>query len=361
MLYTFNIDIQKYCQDSLAPNTTAQKPLVFAGAGEGVVPCRDAYADYYISVTYEGINILTNLLEDMGITADVSNDMTVVSSTSQHSESPYLFYYYGTAGFQDGHCLTKSSREIFICKDDNVYLSFLSPYNSSSYSFMQVKLYDAAGALLSEGIFRDVTNPGFTNLFSTNVGVNSLDATTYVDGSPNFLDPLLSYYTVSFGLAAYIPPWIYVRHTDTFTFTVNSACCGNRSLRLHWLNLLGGVDSYTFNSEKDLKIQTNSQTGRKSLNFSTGELVPHQKEDFGGFKYNSKASTAYELRSKFLSNTDALWLSDLLVSPKVYAEIDGALVPVIIEDAEQSISKESGFIRYGITARLANDLIIQRV
>ena len=51
----------------------------------------------------------------------------------------------------------------------------------------------------------------------------------------------------------------------------------------------------------------------------------------------------------------------LLMSTKVYAEINGEFIPVIIEDTEQDTTTESGFIRYEITAALANDLIIQRI
>jgi hypothetical protein len=362
--YFFEIDIQKYCQDSLAPDTTAAMPMVFAGSGTGTVQCTDAYAEYNIEITYEGVDLATGLLVDMGVSSDTSSVFTVFSITRQHNELMDLFYYYGTIGLTNGHCLTKSSRELSVCTDDNTFLTYIFP--NSQETGLEVKLYDAAGVLLSEG-FTDITYPATTNdhaLFSANVGVNSLKSTSFVSGTPDFLDPDLAYYTVSFGTPFLFPlptGWLYTRHTEVFTFTIGGECCGRRALRLHWLNLLGGVDSYTFNSEKDYQIKTNSETGRKSLTWIIGGATPHSPNDFGGFKYNSKASTAFILRSKYLTNTEATFLQDLLVSPKVYVDLEGQFYPVLIQDQDQSIDRQNGRIRYEITAKMANDYIIQRV
>jgi len=119
----------------------------------------------------------------MGISADTSSTFTIISSTRQHGEVMDLAYFYGTAGLQNGHCLTKSSRELSVCEDDNAFLAYISPNSLVSFGGMQVKLYNSAGVLLSEG-FSSTTVPVNSNLFAANVGVNSLKSTTFVDGTP---------------------------------------------------------------------------------------------------------------------------------------------------------------------------------
>lgn len=358
--YTFNIDIQKYCQDSLAPNTDAAKPLAFADSGASVVNCTDGYAGYYISITYEGVNLSTGFLEDMGILADVSAEFAVFYSSRQHLEQLDLVDYYGTYGSQDGKCLTKSKTTLDISLTENAYLAWATPISAPTLTRFRVRLYDSAGVVLYTAIGTGIIDVPFqehSNLMAANVGAVSLQANTYTSGTVDFTDPALAYYTVEFG---FVPAAVFVPHTNLFTYNIISGC-GNSRLRLHWLNLLGGVDSYTFNSVKDYKIKTNSETGKKSLEFSAGEQSPQSVSDYGSYKYNSQASTAFSLQSKFLTNADATWLQDLLVSPKVYVEIDGDLVPVLIEDTEQSIDRHNGRIRYEITVKMANDLIIQRV
>jgi len=356
----FKIDIQKFCQDSIAPNTPL--PSVFCASGVGFVVNTDAYADYEIGVVYKAIDLATGLIVTVGV-PDVTIAVTVFSTTRQHTELMDLFYYYGTLGFQDGHYLTNSARTLDVCEDENIYLSAITPYSLTPISGCGVGLFDAAGNLLDFGASLTLGIPTLSNQISQNVNINSLAALVYQIGTPNFANPLISYYKVNWGVLFEYSPglWSYVEHTETFTYNLIPSCCDTRSLRLHWLNLLGGVDSYTFNSEKDLQIKTNSDRAMKALNWVIGSQFPNDINDVGSFKYNSKASKAYQLSSRFLTNDEAFWLSELLVSPKVYAEIDNSLVPVIIEDKEQSITRHNGKIRFEIAATLANNVSIQRV
>ena len=127
------------------------------------------------------------------------------------------------------------------------------------------------------------------------------------------------------------------------------------------MNLLGGADSYTFNSEKDLQLTTTNAIGQKALDWVISGLTPNNVSDIGNMKLKSEGSKSYQLNSKFLTNSEALWLSELLTSPKVYAEIDGDFIPVIVEPTTQSISRHTGKIRLPITVTLARNLIIQRL
>jgi hypothetical protein len=130
---------------------------------------------------------------------------------------------------------------------------------------------------------------------------------------------------------------------------------------LHWVNLLGGTDSYTFNSEKDLRIETTSDTGKKALKWKIGDTNPHDPSDVGKFKTRSKAVKFYNLKSKIVTNSEALWLEGLLYNPKVYAEINGYFIAVEVKPTNQSISRHTGKIPFEITVELSQDLIIPRM
>jgi hypothetical protein len=127
------------------------------------------------------------------------------------------------------------------------------------------------------------------------------------------------------------------------------------------MNLLGGPDSYTFKYNKDLILSTSYDTGEKALNWVIGSSNPHDISDIGKMKLKSQGVTSYNVTTDILTNSKALWLSEILTSPKVYAELNGEFVPVLIDKTNQSISRNEGKIRMNITAILANDLIIQRM
>ena len=357
--YYFKIDIQKYVQDLLAPFTDLPSNFTLDILGDDIV--NDDYFDTFrIEVDYDILNLTTGLVEPSIIATDVSNDFVIYTASLEPTESMDLSLYYGTLGFQDTVFLTKSARTLNVCDTDFAFLTVIQPDNTSPLSGFRVELYDANGALLDFGL-STTSAPSFSAQWSINSGFTSLSNMTYVDGSPNFANPLIAYYTVSFGVALFISPnWAYARQTEVFTYNLVS-CCPNKFIRLHWMNLLGGVDSYTFTDNTDLAITTASERSQKSLGWELGTATPNDVSDIGNFKVKSTAKKSYRLSSKILTNSEATWLNELLTSPKVYAEINGQFISVIVQDTDQSINRTKGKIPYNIIATIANDPIIQRV
>lgn len=357
----FEIDIQKYCQDTLGPNTGLPSTFPDDTVANAVLN-NDLFGLYRIEVEYEQINPTTGLLEDAGIPTDVSNNFYVYSITRQHLEIMDLLPFIDRfATPPSTFFLTKSSKLLTVCEEDNAFLSWIQPNLAGSLSGFEVSIYDSSGGLLSNGLGQTAA-PAFSAQMTLNTGISALSAQPYLTGPPNFADPNAASYTVTVGTVIPVGmAFLYVAISEVITYQIKPSCCGTRDLRLHWLNQLGGTDSYTFNSEKDLVLTTTSDRAQKALDWVIGDPDPHNKSDIGNFKIKSEGSTAYVLKSRYLTNQEALWLSDLLNSPKVYAWLDNAFVPVIIEDTQQSITRHQGKIQFEITATLSNDLIIQRI
>jgi len=361
----FDVDIQKVCQDTLGPYA-AQLTSNFVNPATRFVTNTDLYGVYYITVTYEVIDLATGLLEDSGVDQETSDNFTIVSSSKGNLETMFLNDYYGSFASQNTKFLTKSSKTINVCKEDNVYLSFITPPDTppvpNNINSVFVQLFDSGGGLLSEGLAAFSLSPSTLN--TLNNGFNSLSSATYYLGTPDFNDIELSYYTVSAGygdgngtIADYVP------NTETFRYNLTGSCCPAKSLRLHWLNRLGGVDSFTFDDAKDLQESTSSENGKQALGWVIGGTSPHKASSEGLFKYNSQSVQQYLIRTKFLSNNEALWLSDLLSSVKVYIDIDNTftLVACKVEDTGQSITRNDGKIKYSLVLTLSNNPINHRI
>ena len=350
--YFFEVDIQKYCQDLLAPNTSL--PSIFENAATNpavnvAIDNDDFYGLFRIEITYEFINSTTGLLTPFPL-VDVSNDFSIYTASRTQFEQMDLEDYIGTLLGVDTKFLTKSATEVDICQTDNFMLSFINPLISG----FQVRFYDSAGLLLDFGV---ATSGATVSERTLNVGLDELAKCTWVLGFPVLPNPLIASYQVSFG---YVVALAYTRQTEIFTFNLIK-CCPLRELRLHWMNLLGGSDSYTFSSTKDLKMATTAEEGEKALSWVIGSTTPNDKSDIGSMKLKSEAKKSYELNTKILTNTEASWLSELLFSPKVYAELDNTLIPVIVQPTTQSISRHKGKIRMPIVVTLVNALIIPRI
>jgi len=357
--YFFIIDIQKFVQDLLAPFTELPSNFTLDTLGTDIVN-NDYFDTFRIEVTYDILNLTTGLLEDSGLVADVSDDFVIYTASLEPTESMDLSLYYGTLGLQDTRFLTKSSRTINVCETDFAFLTIIQPDSIVPLTGFRVELYDSSGVLLDFGL-STTSAPSNSAQWSLNTGFTSLSNVAYVDGAPNFANPLISYYTITFGVTLFITPnWLYFRQSEIFTYNL-VGCCPNKFIRLHWMNLLGGVDSYTFDDNTDLFITTASERSQKALGWELGTPTPNDVSDIGNFKVKSTAKKSYRLSSKILTNTEATWLNELLTSPKVYAEIDGQFISVIVRDTEQSTKRTTGKIPYNIIATIANDPIIQRV
>ncbi|OED34704.1 hypothetical protein AB832_06945 [Flavobacteriaceae bacterium (ex Bugula neritina AB1)] len=354
----FDVDIQKICQDSLAPYNIITS--VFVDKSVFFADNTDMYANYFITVKYEAIDLSTGILEDSGIDQDTSETFTVFSSSRGHTESMFLEEFYDNNPTYPAKALTKSSRDITYCKTDNAFLSFIQEDPTYNITNFQVIGYDNTGSQIEIGLI-EVSNTSKNSQLTINTGEEALRSTAFYIGLPfNWLNPALSYFTISAGYIS-TPPTGYTRLSEIFTYRFKNCQCNKRELRLHWLNLNGGVDSYTFDFSKTKSTATTSDRGQQALNWGIGSLTPHKVTAQGNFKYNSQATQKYTIESKLLNNTVATWLEDLLYSTKVYADIDGEFVPVIIENKEQATQVSKGKIRYSLEVTLSNNPIIPRV
>lgn len=359
--YLFDIDIQKYIQDSLSPEAAAPS-LLNNDSPAGVQLNTDSYGAYHIEVTYEQISA-AGIIEAVPAVSDTSADYIIFAASKKHSENKFLYDYIGNyPALALSEFLTKSEGIKEVTKEDYSFLSIIqNPLQPLDINCFRVRMLNSSFADISTGFYEFGSTAGAVQ-YSINCGFNQLQNYTYVQ-APNFALTNIVYYQISFGNLFTLPGpvYIYSAHTEFEVYKLKSGNCDRRALRLHWLNMLGGLDSYTFDSEKALSITTKSGRSQKALTYESGALIPDLITDIGNFKTNSKASESYKLKSKFLTNQHAAFLSELLTSTKVYAEINGQFIPVIIEDTQQDTTTESGFIRYEITATLANDLIIQRI
>ena len=93
----------------------------------------------------------------------------------------------------------------------------------------------------------------------------------------------------------------FVADSEQRQIAILDNCCGDDSVRLFWKNRLGGVDQYTFNSERNVSQASSSELSQRSLNTVLDpEGSPayfadsHNAYDYGRFKTNIQAVLEYK-------------------------------------------------------------------
>lgn len=106
---------------------------------------------------------------------------------------------------------------------------------------------------------------------------------------------------------------------------------------LHFLNALGGYDSFTFRLANRQSIEGE----RKSMESLPWTLQSGSMKKFDTFRkinpgtisYSVKQSVRYKLVSDYITAADYNWLRELIFSPEVYLEQSGYYYPVMIKDS----------------------------
>lgn len=107
----------------------------------------------------------------------------------------------------------------------------------------------------------------------------------------------------------------------------------DESVRLHFLNGLGGVDAINF-CQSEETYETKSDSAQKPLSY------PLVKSEGGFSRFNVQGNETYKVTTTSYTEQEMKWLKELLSSPSVWMEWTGTqgqpddYLPVVITDAK---------------------------
>ena len=212
---------------------------------------------------------------------------------------------------------------------------YLIPFfiGDSNYDII-ISSYTASGSYISGVTISqnpEIYQPVIYNLSATNI--NSL--------YPTIIPANAAYYTVRFSVDEPPAGWV------DLTYRFDIVCEPRYDVyTLHFLNRLGGYESYSFSkrSKRLIDIQRKDFTKLKytidnngDMQYSSGYVMnDDQVTYYGNFKEKM------ELNSNWLNEDQLSWLSELVKSPQVYIEENGYLVPFAITDQSFEYKQLSG-------------------
>lgn len=207
----------------------------------------------------------------------------------------------------------------------------------------KIKTYNSAGTLIQTV---DVTN-NYSNLTTYKQGknirfscgtatLNSIPSGDITAGAQPIITASVASYTVQF-----------YDGSDTvsqlMTYNIVDNCSRFDNYRFHWLNELGGWDSYNFSllSKNNLKISRDSFN--RSLGTPTASTMTYAIGDRGKINNYVQATESITVNSDWLSDAEFIWLRELVLSPNVFIEDNSTgtlrLLPVLMTDTNYETKK----------------------
>ena len=221
---------------------------------------------------------------------------------------------------------------------------YLTANSADDVEKCRVKTYDISNNLLQTVDFvNSFYNDGSTNskFLRLDCGTNNLNLIPS-SGITAGAQPIIvssgtavDHYTVSAVLGGN-------EYANSQTFVIDTNCTKNVEYRFHFLNKLGGFDSFTFyrGSKKSSNISRDSF--EQNPKASTSDSVyTYNTKDRGTSNFNVKMTDNIMVESDWVTESTLDWLEELVTSPEVY--VDDAtygLVAVNISNANHVFKQE---------------------
>jgi hypothetical protein len=209
-----------------------------------------------------------------------------------------------------GRFLTEKPLTQNIEANQNAWLSFIT-LSSGAVTHGCFKKYNSSGSQLGT---LNIANPNDPINEDSDRFLRLACGTANIEAhSAGWIDSDVSYYTAQvLGTSS-----ATVSQVHRFDITDN---CQFTTVRLHWLNKLGGWDSFNFTLKSSESVAITKQQYKKRYGSDSGASWSYSSHERGDVVFDASSKQRFKINSDWISEAESNWLLDLFDSPEVYLE-----------------------------------------
>ena len=201
----------------------------------------------------------------------------------------------------------------------------LIPYFGSTLNYINVVPYNASNVALSGFAYYTNTPKKYSEI---DIGVSALNRMSFSNYSFNVITSQVAYYLVNMQNTG--------ATTLTSTIRVDIDCNPNYTpINLYFINAFGMFDTARFDLASRLTMDVERKTfEQRNYTFNNSNVAYYDANNVyneSKINYGSKSNHSYKLTMNYPTDAEYQWLAELIVSPQIYAEIDGNYYPVSIK------------------------------
>jgi hypothetical protein len=225
-------------------------------------------------------------------------------------------------GQKDGNWLTNRPLFIKAKRTDKILIPF---FDTNENFDPQIKSYNASNQLIAT--YTDGGNFDFFKYNQLDIGVEAINKYSLLYGSVSIITNATTYYTVQMiGSGSKLSSIIRVDIDCNPMYT---------PINLYFINAYGMFDTARFNLASRLTMDVERKTfEQRNYTFNNSSVDYYDANNVyneSKINYGSKSNHSYKLTMDFPSDAEYIWLAELIVSPQIYAEIDGNYYPISIK------------------------------
>lgn len=208
----------------------------------------------------------------------------------------------------DGLYVLAKKKKILIDQDETIY------FKSNQLTVrVLINIRDEDYNHLYLGKLELTSGNAKPRVFSLNINPGSLSSKTYYDGSIGAVAANWKYMTVRYASTN------NASDSTMLVYEIDHTPCDRfKSYEIHWLNSLGGIDTWIFNKRSRISDETNRTTYVKAFNPINGASISNNSHSEMMGTTGTTIETLYQCNSGILKDWENDGLSDLINSPLVY-------------------------------------------
>lgn len=122
--------------------------------------------------------------------------------------------------------------------------------------------------------------------------------------------------------------------TETKTFTAQTECTPHDSYRVHFQNVWGAFDSFTFNRGHKQNDKIEKRTFEPVYGSISGGAWSYSVSEQRKKDFFIESEETLKLNSDWITDEQSTWLRELVESPEIYYELNGVMYSAHIKNAD---------------------------
>jgi hypothetical protein len=271
---------------------------------------------------------------------DLATSNIILAWNGTQSFEQFASYSSGTCvlGASGSPFLTNSPDNVNVSIDEKGWLYAIQPV-ANTVDGVEIKTYNSVGGVVQTVILDNpyvavgASGECFIRMPAAPGSLNLIPNGQLIAGAQPVVDSTVVYYTIRTFASG-------VQTSEIKTYTLIDNCSIHEKYRLHFLNRLGGFDSYSFIKGSSITDTINKKVYKKPKgNLIGGSSFGYSVSDRLTTQYQTEVKTAYQINSDWINDEESEWLRELMSSPIIFWEKDGELIAINITDVQYQAKK----------------------
>lgn len=240
-------------------------------------------------------------------------------------------------------CLTSKPNDLYFTStsSEHDWLYFINDTSGSVY-FSKVRTYDVNDNLLGTYLIENadqVSSSYLMKLQRAAVGTADLNAATLYSGSQPVITSSVEKYIVN------LTNFAQSVNSEEYTYHKECQWRGQSPITIHFLNRLGGFDTFNFRLSRKKYSDIERDKLQKNLGSLSGTSWSYASQDRGIKVYNTQITDRWSIESDWINEAQSTWLQELIESPEVYYHDGTSLIPVDVKNGTTELKNIKGMNR----------------